>query len=45
MIAGYSQIEASTSPIRATLRASAFLKKLCSNFPLPGPKSRSNAPP
>ena len=38
-----SQIEASTSP-RATPWAFQFLENFCSNYPLPGPKSCSNAP-
>ena len=40
-----SQIEASTSPPpRATPRAFEFFENLCSNSPLPGLKSSSNAP-
>ena len=38
------QIEASTSPPRATPRAFDFFENYCSNSPLPGPKCRSNAP-
>ena len=40
-----SQIEASTYPsLQAIPRAFEFLKNLCSNFPIPGPKSCSNSP-
>ena len=38
------QIEASTSPPRATPRAFDFFENYCSNSPPPGPKCRSNAP-
>ena len=39
-----SQIEASTSSPRATPWAFEFLENFCSNSPLTGPKSCSNAP-
>ena len=39
-----SQIEASTSPPRATPGHLYFLQNFCSNSPLPRPKSCSNAP-
>ena len=38
------QIEASTSTPRANPREFDFFENFCSNFPLPGPKCRSNAP-
>ena len=44
MVLCTSQIEASTSP-RATPWAFEFLENRCSNSPLPGLKSCSNAPP
>ena len=39
-----SQIEASTSPPRATPGHLYFLQNFCSNSPLPRPESCSNAP-